>query len=158
MQYGLDQETLRQACQERPLISKEYLLSAAHIMDAVASFLVMQRMAILKPDSVEMQLDRYLTEHFTQDIPVSTLCRRFGIGKTALYQLSRKNYGCGLAEHIRNLRINKAKQLLMEHPELSVAEIAESCGYSDYNYFITVFSRCVGMPPRQYQKQMQSEE
>jgi len=32
------------------------------------------------------------------------------------------------------------------------AEIAAACGYNDYNYFITVFSRMVGMPPRQFQK------
>jgi len=50
------------------------------------------------------------------------------------------------------LRTEKAKALLLEHPEMPVTEIAAACGYNDYNYFITVFSRMVGMPPRQFQK------
>jgi len=151
-QYGLDRDTLEQACRERPKISKGYILSAAHILDAVASFLVLQRMAVLKQDSIEMQLDRFLSEHFTQTIQVPTLCKQFGIGKTTLYKIVRKNYGCGLADHIRRLRTEKAKALLLEHPEMPVTEIAAACGYNDYNYFITVFSRMVGMPPRQFQK------
>lgn len=152
-QYGLEKDALKKACTECPVISKEYVLSAAHILDAVASFLVLQRMAVLKKDSMEMQLDRYLSECFTQSISVSDICKHFGIGKTTLYKLARKSYGCGLAEHIRRLRIEKAKSLLLDHPEMSVAEIAASCGYSDYNYFIAVFSRMEKMPPRQFQKQ-----
>lgn len=152
--YELNEASLEQACMELPLLSKAYILSAAHIMDAVASFLVMQRMAVLQQDSIEMRLDQYLAANFVQDISASTLCRQFGIGKTTLYKIIRKSYGCGLAEHIRSLRIEKAKLLLSEHPELSIAEIADACGYGDYNYFITVFSRIVGAPPRQYQKQI----
>ena len=33
---------------------------------------------------------------------------------------------------------------------LSISQIAEACGFSDYNYFIAVFSRLTGMPPRKY--------
>ena len=156
--YGLDQNALEHACLELPLLSNAYILSAAHILDAVASFLVMQRMAVLKQDSIEMQLDQYLTANFTRSISASALCKQFGIGKTTLYKIVRKSYGCGLAEHIRSLRIEKAKLLLAEHPELSIAEIADTCGYSDYNYFIAIFSRIVGTPPRQYQKQLLTEE
>ena len=156
--YGLDRNALEHACLELPLLSNAYILSAAHILDAVASFLVMQRMAVLKQDSIEMQLDQYLTANFTRSISASALCKQFGIGKTTLYKIVRKSYGCGLAEHIRSLRIEKAKLLLAEHPELSIAEIADTCGYSDYNYFIAIFSRIVGTPPRQYQKQLLTEE
>lgn len=87
-QYGLDKDMLRQACMERPMISRDYILSAAHILDAVASFLVMQRMAVLQPDGIEMQLDRYFLEHFAEAISVKDLCERFGVGKTTLYKWS----------------------------------------------------------------------
>lgn len=152
LQYGIDPAGLEEACRELPLCSREYVLSAAHILDAVASYLVLQRMAVLTHDSIEMQLDRYLAQHFTEDILIPELCSQFGIGKTTLSKIAKKCYGCGIQEHIRNLRMEKAKQMLREEPELSVAEIAQSCGYDDYNYFITVFSRTVGVPPRQYQR------
>ena len=75
---------------------------------------------------------------------------KFEIGKTQLYEIAKQNYGVGIAEHIRILRIEKAKQLL-ENNRLPLAEIASQCGYKDYNYFITVFKRVVGISPKKYQ-------
>ncbi|MBO4356336.1 MAG: AraC family transcriptional regulator [Clostridia bacterium] len=74
------------------------------------------------------------------------------MGKTQLYELSHQLYGCGIAEKIRNMRINKAKALLLDHKELALFEIAGQCGFRDYNYFITVFSREVGCSPGAYRK------
>ena len=56
----------------------------------------------------------------------------------------------GIAAHIRNLRIEKARKLLTEQSGLSLAEVASECGFDDYNYFITVFKRIAGMPPKAY--------
>ena len=45
-----------------------------------------------------------------------------------------------------------AKDLLVNHSEMSLADVAFSCGFKDYNYFITVFKRLVGVPPKKYSK------
>ena len=107
-------------------------------------------MVLLHQQELPVQIDEYLSIHFNEDINVSTLCKEFQIGKTHLYEIAKQNYGVGLAEHIRNLRINKAKDLLENHPDLTLADIAFSCGFKDYNYFITVFKRIVGVSPRKY--------
>ena len=77
------------------------------------------------------------------------IAEKFEIGKTQLYEIAKKNYGIGIAEHIRFLRIEKAKRLL-EDNNLPLAEIASLCGFKDYNYFITVFKRVVGISPKKY--------
>ena len=59
-------------------------------------------------------------------------------------------YGCGIAEKIRSLRMEKAKELLSMQKQLPLAEVAALCGYHDYNYFITVFSREVGCSPGEW--------
>ena len=79
--------------------------------------------------------------------------KKFGIGKTPLYEIAKQLYGCDIAEHIRNLRMEKARHLLLENPDMRVGEIAGLCGYDDYNYFITVFRRVVGVSPLKYRKQ-----
>ena len=81
---------------------------------------------------------------------VLLVCRHFQIGKTYLYKIVGQSYGTGIAEHIRTLRIEKAKSLLIDQPGLSIDTIAEMCGFQDYNYFITVFRKKTGVPPRQY--------
>lgn len=150
--YHLDMDALKAACQELPLISKDFITSASHIMQAVASYLCLERMVILRQKDLPVQIDEYLSAHFTDEIDTSSLCEYFGIGKTTLYEISKQNYGVGIAEHIRFLRIEKAKTLLTEYPQMRISEIASACGFNDYNYFITVFKKLVGIPPKQYRK------
>ena len=143
----LDMEKLHAACMERPRIEYEYVLSATQILLAVASYLVMERMATLQTDRLAVQIDEYLSAHFTERLRAPDLCRHFQIGKTQLYKLSQQLYGCGISEHIRDMRVKMAKELLVERPELSLADIAAKCGYHDYNYFINVFTQAVGTSP-----------
>lgn len=98
-----------------------------------------------------VQIDEYISKHFSEQIDALSLCQKFEIGKTQLYEIAKQNYGIGIAEHIRNLRIEKAKRLL-EESELPLAEIASQCGFKNHNYFITVFKRMVGIPPKRYGK------
>lgn len=155
---GLDPAELTRLIEGLPLVSEETILSAAHILEAVASFLCLDRMITLKQQPLQVQIDEYITAHFTEDISADTLCRRFGIGRTALYEFSKQNYGMGIAQHIRTLRIGHAMRLLVDQPELNISQIADACGFSDYNYFITVFSRVAGISPRKYRLRAEGED
>lgn len=148
--YHLDLEALERACRKLPMISEDYITSASHILQAVASFLCLERMAVLRREELPVQIDQYISKHFTEELCAHTICEHFQIGKTYLYKIAKQCYGIGIAEHIRNLRIEKAKALLTEEPEMYMDEIAQRCGFRDYNYFITVFKRMVGVPPGEY--------
>lgn len=150
--YQIDMDALKEACYKQPIINKDFIESASHILQAVASYLCMERMVSLHQQELPVQIDEYISLHFTEDIDATMLCQEFQIGKTHLYEIMKQNYGVGLAEHIRNLRIKKAKDLLVSHPKMSLADIAFSCGFKDYNYFIAVFKRVVGVPPKKYFK------
>lgn len=148
--YDVPLAKLKAACKKQPIISHDYISSASHIMKAVASFLCMERMVSLHRQELPVQIDAYIQEHFTEKIDAVSIAQHFKIGKTKLYEIAKQNYGMGIAEYIRNLRVEKAKQLLTGQEELSLAEIAYECGFDDYNYFITVFKRVVGVPPKAY--------
>lgn len=151
--YQIDMQTLKMFIKKLPCTTEDYITSASHIMQAVAVYLCMERMVSLHQQELPVQIDTYIQEHFTEKMDAMRIARHFRIGKTQLYELAQQNYGMGIAEHIRNLRIEKAKHLLLECPDLSLAEIASHCGFPDYNYFITVFKRIVGMPPKAYARQ-----
>ena len=151
--YPVDKEKLRAALPDCPQASDEYILSAAHILHATASFLVLQKMAALKEDSLAAKVDTYINERFCEEITAATICQKFEIGRSRVYKLSGQLYGCGISEHIRTLRIQKAKKLLVDHPQMRIADVAMECGFTDYNYFITVFSSLAGVSPGAYRKQ-----
>ncbi|MBO5129797.1 MAG: PocR ligand-binding domain-containing protein [Oscillospiraceae bacterium] len=151
--YPIAPAKLKSALQDMPLISYEYIRSAARILHMTASFLVMERMATLQEDTVAARLDAYLREHFTDSITADALCDALQVGRSKLFKLSRDLYGCGIQQQVRNLRMEKAKQLLLDRANLSIMDIATECGYRDYNYFISVFSKYYGMAPNRYRQQ-----
>lgn len=148
--YHIDPELLRQHCSRLPVRSESYILSAASLLHAVASYLCMERMILLRQNALPMRLDSYIQEHLSQPLTAEHLCAHLQIGKTSLYELSAQNYGRGIAQQIRIMRIEKAKALLLEQPGLSIREIAEQCGFQDYNYFITVFKKLTGTTPSRF--------
>lgn len=150
--YPADSDALQEALGQCPHVSREYILSAAHILHATASYLVLERMATLQEEDIAARLDAYLAENFTRPITAQTLCDELQVGRSRLYKISAQLYGCGVSEHIRLLRIERAKLLLAERPELSITEVASACGFSDYNYFISVFSKRMGTSPNVYRR------
>lgn len=130
----------------------DYIRSAAKILHAVASFVILERMAALQEDRITTQIDTYLRENFTKKMTVEEICRQFKIGKTQLYQLSSQLYGCGIMQQVRKLRMEYAKQLLLRRRSLTIGEIAAACGYDDYNYFICSFSKTYHISPNEYRK------
>jgi len=156
--YHVDESDLKMAVWRQPLISEEYIASASHILQAVSAFLYHDRLVALKEQELPVQIDDYIATHYTEPLDAQTLCEQFGIGKTQLYKVCKQNYGTGVAEHIRALRIDKAKALLEEDQKRSIASISAECGFDDYNYFITVFKRETGVTPRQYRLSTESQQ
>lgn len=148
--YPLEQDELKNCCDQLPITSEGYILSASNLLHAVASYLCMERMILLRQNDLPIQLDNYIQNHLRSPLSAEILCQNLHIGKTNLYQLARQSYGCGIARHIRRLRIDRAMSLLLEHPEMSVSEIAESCGFEDSNYFSIVFKKQTGTTPLKF--------
>ncbi|MCR5314037.1 MAG: helix-turn-helix domain-containing protein [Bacteroidaceae bacterium] len=57
----------------------------------------------------------------------------------------------------RSLRIEEAKRLLKEEPELSIPEIGEQVGYNDRGNFYRHFTQSVGLTPTAYKEQIEKD-
>ncbi len=148
--YGIEPEAIRQACLSCPSLSEEYILASSHLLHATASYLCLERMATLKYENLPVQIDRYIQDHLPEELTAARLCEHFHIGKTQLYKIAKESYGMGIAELIRNKRVEKAKKLLLDSPAVALSEVAQQCGFTDYNYFIVVFKKQTGYSPRQF--------
>lgn len=148
--YQIRIPDLKAASLKQPLMTEAYILSAANLMQTIAAYLCMERLATLRQENLPVQIDNYIQEHLTEDIDVKDICARFQIGKTRLYEIARESYGIGIAEFIRRQRIEKAKSLLRSSPGLTISEVASCCGFQDYNYFFTVFRKLTGKSPKEF--------
>ncbi|WP_181592500.1 PocR ligand-binding domain-containing protein [Paenibacillus sp. YN15] len=150
--YDLDMNKLYNAFQRKKHISKSIIEAYARTMEMSASYLYLSRMLILKQDTLAQKIDGYITEHIKDDLSVSVLCKQFNISKSHLYKLSEQSFGVGIAEHIRNIRIQLGKKLLGD-TDCPIYEIAEQVGIPDYNYFTKAFKRLTGILPSAYRKE-----
>ncbi len=89
------------------------------------------------------------------DFDINKLSREMCMSRTGLYTKLQDATGQTPNELISNMRLEKAAALLKDHPEKSVAEIADLVGYNTPSYFIRCFSKRYHTTPTSYRKSLQ---
>ncbi|MBF1590701.1 MAG: AraC family transcriptional regulator [Prevotella shahii] len=51
------------------------------------------------------------------------------------------------------LKIKKAKNLLVNNPQMSLGEVADKCGFNDYSNFVRAFKTVAGVTPTNYRRE-----
>ncbi|MCC3372128.1 AraC family transcriptional regulator [Cohnella sp. REN36] len=104
---------------------------------------------VLKTKANLVQIQRYLIEHFTRNISLEELERVSGYSRNHLVEQYRRQFGVTPFEHIRLLRVERAKQLAL-NTGLSIGEIAEKVGYGDVHAFGKMFKKMTGVSLSQF--------
>ena len=107
----------------------------------------------LKPGrqtEVYSRATKYMQEHLSDGLSVSQVAKHCGVCGTVLKEIFAKFTGHGAAKYYLNLRLEAAKQLLLQ--EISPAEVSERLGFSSPSYFSQCFSRECGCTPSAYKK------
>lgn len=99
---------------------------------------------------------RYLRSNYGKEINLKTVADQFQMNPLYLGRLFKSETGICFTDYINNLRIRKAKQLLLD-TNLTTRQIAEAVGYLNTNYFFPIFKRQVGLSPTEFRKQIKEE-
>ena len=92
----------------------------------------------------------YMQSHY-QDTNTQELMDLFHFQKDYFNRLIKKKTGMTYSEYLQNIRLKKAKTMLLE-TNLSVSEIAEQVGYHNKGYFYKIFTEKFGMTPAKYRE------
>ncbi|MEC0128428.1 helix-turn-helix transcriptional regulator [Paenibacillus pabuli] len=95
----------------------------------------------------ELRNDLYRFPH--QNVSVTELAARLNLSKSYFQHIYKQLFGCSVMIDIINGRLERAKYLL-DHSEMSITQIANSCGYENDTHFMRQFKKFVGISPRQY--------
>ena len=90
-----------------------------------------------------------MNENIHSDINFEELAMRLNMGYTSFRKNFKVYTGYAPAQYFNELKMNKAKQLLV-FSTLSVKEIIHSLGYDCYENFFSKFKRTTGFTPAQY--------
>lgn len=75
------------------------------------------------------------------------------MNRTYLSRLINSEYGCSFYRWVNGLRVNEAKRLMSEQPELKIQDVAKSCGFSSPAVFSRVFTLETGIPPSKWESE-----
>lgn len=102
----------------------------------------------LSNDIIE-NVKTYLKFHYRNDITLDLLSTLFYVNPTYLSHLFRKKTGEKLIDYLNQVRVEKAKELLLD-PSKKMYQIARAVGYDNVKYFFRVFRKWTGQTPNQY--------
>jgi AraC-like DNA-binding protein len=94
---------------------------------------------------------RVVFAHMAEPVPVPRIASRLGSSESHLRAKFRAQYGLGVHEYVRRLKMLQAMRLLRTTPS-KIAEIGEGLGYASLFSFSRSFKDETGLSPRAYRK------
>lgn len=96
---------------------------------------------------VQFLLDE-VNRHFSEQISLDKYASILGLSTNYLGSLFLKDMGIHFKDYLKKVRMERAYQLLKYTP-LRVFEVADQVGYTDPQYFTTVFTKYFNITPGQ---------
>jgi AraC-like DNA-binding protein len=98
-----------------------------------------------------MLLNEYLEKKLDSKISIASMSALVGFSRTQFLRRFKSTMGTSPHQWVMTTRIQKAKELLA-NSDLSLAEIAKSCGFASQTHLATVFRRFVNLSPTAYRE------
>lgn len=141
----------------RVLSRKQYesMVSLLTIFSQHLSF-VCNQIFIQSVNAEPMAITRarqFIQDHQTDDLSLAEVARAVNTSTFYFCKLFKKATGLNFTEYLSQLRIERAKNLLL-NPNLRVSEIAYETGFRTLTHFNRVFKQITNQSPSSYRKRL----
>ncbi|SDX57989.1 response regulator [Paenibacillus sp. CF384] len=92
----------------------------------------------------------YIQHHLSGDLSITHLSEIVHLNPNYLSRLFKQESGESITAYIFNLRMNRAKELLLLDPLIKIHDIAHAVGFESPSYFTRMFKRAAGLAPQEY--------
>lgn len=96
----------------------------------------------------------FIVTHLSADIRIEDLCKIACMSKSSFYRAFTDEYGITPVQLILDERLKFAKELLNNHTEISIKEVAYAAGFNDPNYFARAFRKSEGITPTEFREKI----
>lgn len=110
-----------------------------------------QEKADINEPAFSIQVKRYITENYSEPLTLESIAQSLNYSTSYLSIQFKQSTGCSPIDYFIQVRIEKARILLIE-TNVSLREIAANVGYHDVYYFSRLFKKRVGVSPGQFRR------
>ena len=96
--------------------------------------------------------ERHIWDNYTRKISLREIAKVSGLSAPYFSTIFKEEMGENLSYFLNRLRIEKAASLLLT-TNMSVGEIAKTCGFEDQSWFSKIFKNNTGVTPGKYREQ-----
>jgi len=99
--------------------------------------------------------ESYIRQNITEPLNLEFLAAMVNLSPPYYCMLFKQYKGASPIEYLINLRIEKAKELMRNKPQISIKDVAETVGYMDQHYFSRVFKSITRLSPTEFREHIQ---
>ena len=138
------------------------ILIYQHTLSALLLMLA-RNYALMQPEKIQASKEissrlfmienvkHFINQNYSEDLPLSNIANYVFANPSYLSRIFKKTTGIALSSYINEIRIAKAKQLLIDTDNL-IIDIAVACGFNYIPHFNLIFKASTNMTPTQFRK------
>jgi AraC-like DNA-binding protein/ligand-binding sensor protein len=154
----MDRAALRQAYFATRVVPAKQHEAVIKLLSIFAQHLsALSNQILVKQENAEPPLitraKAFIAENQTESMSLGQVAKAVNSSPFYFCKLFKKATGLNFTDYLSRIRIERAKNLLL-NPNLRVSEIAFEVGFQSLTHFNRVFKHTVGQSPTRYRKQL----
>ncbi|MFD2613841.1 AraC family transcriptional regulator [Paenibacillus gansuensis] len=109
-------------------------------------------------DKTVQQAVHYLSTQYAEAVTIEMMAESLGYNRAYLSKIFKQRMKESPVTFLLHLRLDKARLLIRERPELTLEQIASSVGFNDPLYFSKQFKKRYELSPSDYRRAMERLE
>lgn len=98
------------------------------------------------------QIVSYFEDHYNEKISLDTIAENMYLSPFYISKIFKSETGDTPIRHLIHIRLEKARELLLQEKEMSIQEVAAAVGYDDAYHFSKLFKKYYGQAPSRVRK------
>ncbi|MDF3835996.1 AraC family transcriptional regulator [Cupriavidus basilensis] len=107
-------------------------------------------------DAQEHRAKEYLAAASAQPVSLDEVAQACGLSRGHFAKAFKEKAGVTPHRWLQRYRVDRAKALMAEQEEMSLAQVAVEAGFADQSHLTRVFGRFVGIPPGTWRRERRS--
>jgi AraC-like DNA-binding protein len=151
-------EQLREAFFSTKVLTQKQHSSMVKLLSIFAQHLSMvsNQIVVQQANSelpVITRAKEFIQQNQAEDLSLTQVARAVNTSTFYFCKLFKRSTGLNFTDYVSRVRIEKAKNLLL-NPNLRVSEIAYEIGFQSLTHFNRVFKKLIGQSPTEYRAQL----
>lgn len=156
--YSLDEGRIKEIYYSTPILSPTQYEAVITILNIFSKQLVIlsNQLVVMQGNAEPVIIKRakeYIQSHQSEEITLEEVAKHVNTSIFYFCKMFKKYTGLNFTDYVSRLRIERAKNLLL-NPNIKVCDIAYEVGFQSLTHFNRVFKKITGQSPTEYRSKL----